>query len=79
MLQQPAETRAAADFAVVNWRRLTGDEPIPQPLLRPLLVIVLDVLPHQEVQVLLTEDEEVVDALDLNRLDEPLDLGVEVG
>jgi hypothetical protein len=44
--------------------------------MRPLLVIVLDVFPHQIVEVLFAEDKEVVQALNLHRLDEPLDIGV---
>ena len=47
--------------------------------MRPLRVVVLDVLPHQVVEMLLAEDQEVVQALDLQRLNEPLDEGIGVG
>jgi len=40
--------------------------------MRPLLVVVLDILPHQMVEMLLAEHEKVVQALYLDRLDEPL-------
>jgi hypothetical protein len=43
------------------------------------LVIVLDVLANQVVDVLLAEHEEVVEAFHLQRLDEPLDVGVDIG
>ena len=37
-----------------------------------------DVFPHLVVKVLLDKDEEVIEALDLDRLDEPLDVGIEI-
>src|SRR5688572_12810408 len=52
--------------------------PVPLALMRPLVVIVLDVLPHDVVHVLLPEDHEPVQALLLDALDEPLDVGVHV-
>jgi hypothetical protein len=41
----------------------------------PFSVIVLDVFSNQVVEVLLAKDEEVVEALYLNRLNEPLNVG----
>jgi hypothetical protein len=46
--------------------------------MRPLRVIVLNVLTNQIVEVLLAKDEEVIQALLLNRLHKPLDVGVEI-
>ena len=59
-------------------RRLLHNGTIPQPLMRPLGVVVLDVLANQIVEVLLAEHQEVIEALDLQRLNQPLDVGVGV-
>jgi hypothetical protein len=45
---------------------------VPQALMRPLSVIMVDVLPDQIVEVPLAAADEVVEALLLDRLDEPL-------
>ena len=47
--------------------------------MRPLRVVVLNVLPHDIVEMLLAEYEEVIDALDLDRLIKTLAIGVDVG
>lgn len=47
-------------------------------LVRPLHVVVLEPLGNQVVEVPLAQDHEVVEALLLNRLDEPFDIGVGV-
>ena len=55
--------------------RLTANQAVVYCLMRPLLVIVLDVLPHQIVEVVFAKDKEVVQALRRDRLNEPLDVG----
>ena len=46
--------------------------------MRPLGVVVLDVLSCEIIEVLLAKDQEVIEALLLDRLHEPLNVGVEV-
>lgn len=44
--------------------------------MRPLGVVVLDILAHQVVEMLLAEDQEVIEAFDLDSLNKPLDIRV---
>lgn len=46
----------------------------PERRMRPLAVVVVDVLGEQMVQVPSPEHDEVVKALDLDALDQPLDV-----
>lgn len=50
----------------------------PYPLVRPLGVVVDQVLPHEIIQVPPAEHDEVVEALLLQRLCHPLGVGVDV-
>lgn len=50
-----------------------------QGRVRPLAVEVVDVLREEVVEVGSAEDDEVVEALGLNALEQPLHMGVEIG
>ncbi len=52
---------------------------ITQSLVRPLMVIVVDVLVDQIPKMPLPEDDEMIQALVLDQLDPAFDVGVEVG
>ena len=52
-------------------------DPIANSLMRPLGVVMLDVLVDQMIEMTLAEDHEVVEALLFDRLDPPLGIGVE--
>jgi hypothetical protein len=59
VLQEPTEASAALDFAGRKSRGwLAGEQPNIHPLVRPLLVIVLDVFADRVIGVLLIEDQE---------------------
>ena len=49
-----------------------------QPLMRPFLVVMDHIFLDQMVKMLLPEDDEMVQALLLNRLHEPLDICLQV-
>lgn len=49
------------------------------PRMRPLGVVVFDVLTGEMIEVLRPHHDEPVEALTLQHLDEPLGVGVEVG
>ena len=59
--------------------RLAKHQLIPRPLMRLTRVVVLDLLPHQIVEVLLAEYLDVIEALDVQGLNEPLHVGVGIG
>lgn len=73
MPQHPAQPLAADDLSGA-WRRCSRhrQRPVLHRLVRPLGVIVLDVLAADVVQVLPPEDDELVKAFLLDRLHEPL-------
>ena len=83
--KQAAKPRASAHIAMrrTDWLLLAlprrSDRPIPQPLMRPLRVVMLDILVHKVIEMLLAKRQEVIEALDLQRLDETFDEGVGVG
>ena len=54
------------------------DRQVALRLMRSLGVIVIDVLPDQIVDVLLPAQDKVIQALLPERLDEPLDLGLQI-
>ena len=77
VLQQTTESVANHNATCPkHWR--SGESFIAHSLVRPFRGVVLYELPHQVIQVPLAEHHELVQALLLNRLDEPFDVGVEV-
>jgi len=54
-------------------------EPVAQPLMGPLLVVVVDELPQSLPEMGLAERDDLVEALELDGEDEALGEGVEVG
>lgn len=83
-LENPAEPLSAPHFAGLERSGAGGRQSAHrrgkrEGHVRPLPVVVVDVLGQQVVQVPGAQDDEVVEALDLDALDQPLDMGVEVG
>jgi hypothetical protein len=61
MRQQSAQSgpplnASEIEYACIRRRRPLANRPIPQPLMRPLLVVMLGVLANQVVNVLLAEN-----------------------
>jgi len=84
VLEDTAEPLAAADVPTADRpgasrRRPTKRRGEPERRVRPLAVVVIGILAQQVVEVPGSEDDEVVEAFDLDALDQPLDVGVEVG
>ena len=88
MLQQPAKSLAAADRGereIVVGRgflrfSLGADEQlIVEPLVRPLLVVMLNRLRHEVVEMPLAEYKKVIEHFLLDRLNKTLDVGAGVG
>jgi hypothetical protein len=78
MPQQSAKEFPADDIAArhhITFHR----HPIPQPLVRPIPVVVPHELIDDPVQVPFPEHHEVIQALLSQRLDETLDEGIQVG
>jgi hypothetical protein len=82
--QQPAEPRAPRDRSGARAglcavaARSDGHH-VPQALMRPLGVVVLDVVRHHASKVPLTQDDEVIEALGAHQAHEALGVRVEVG
>lgn len=81
--ENAAEPLSAADFAgterpSAGWWRPAHRRGELQGHVRPLAVVVGDVLGQQVVEVPRAEHDEVVEAFDLDALDEALDVGIEV-
>lgn len=80
--QHPAQPRAARHSTPTvrhpRRRRRARWRPEFDRRVRPLPVVVPDVLGHQMVEVAGAHDEEPVEALDLHRLDESLDVRTKV-
>lgn len=84
VFENPAESLTAANFAGLNrpdagGRRSAHRGSEVQGHVRPLPVVVVDVFGQEMIEVARAQDDEVIEALDLNALDQPLDVGVEVG
>ena len=85
MPQQAPQPLAAHDLSqagnrLVLRRWLTGnDQLVAEPLVRPLFVIMVDELSDQMIQVRLAQHHEMIQALDLDRLNPPFHKGIEVG
>lgn len=84
VLENAAEPFLAADIPAADRpganRRLPADGcGEADGRVRPLPVVVADVLAQKMVQVPRAEDDEVVQALDLDALDEPLDVSIQIG
>lgn len=82
--ENPAETFAAADIAGVDrsgadrWQATDRCGEL-QGHVRPFPIVVVNVLGQEVVQVPGAQDDEVIEAFNLNALDQPLDMGVEIG
>ena len=73
VLEQPAEALLADDLARLRWWQASGRRwHVADALVRSALVVVVDEFADEVVQVVLTEHDEVVEALLLERLHEPL-------
>jgi hypothetical protein len=70
MAKHAAQPRAATNLphGLFLRRLLVHNRPIPEPLMGPLRVVVLDVLSKEVVEMVLSEHQEVIEALDLQRL-----------
>jgi hypothetical protein len=84
VLQDSAEPLSAADFVRLDWP--SADRRLPacrsgeaQGRMRPLAVVVVDVLGQQVIEMPRAADDEVVEALSLNALDQALDMGIQIG
>jgi hypothetical protein len=83
VLENPAEPLAAADFAGLDGPGAGGRLPVQgsgvcERHVRPFPIVVVDVLRQQVIQVPGAEDDKVVEALDLDALDQALDVRVEI-
>src|SRR5687768_4539127 len=81
VLEHSAQTCDAAYVAACvreSIGRLTTQQLILQTLVRPLRVIVLDILTHEIVEVLLTKNQKIVKALLLNRLNESFNVRIKI-
>ena len=77
MAEDPTESFAPADGAVARPRERQRND-VAEALVVPLVVIVFDVLANERSQVLLTERDDVPQALGLDRTDEALGVRVQV-
>ena len=76
-LEHASEPRATRDFTMFRRRvRARDDQPVADALVRPFVVIVLQVLLDQMIQVLIAEADEVVQALVRDRSYPSLGVGV---
>src|SRR5258706_3179530 len=77
MPQPPAQPLLTEDISGrLRRRRCPIQRPVPHRLVWPLNMIMLDVLAADVVQVLTSEHDELIEALPLDRLHEPLDVGI---
>lgn len=76
MAQQSVQSCRAFDLAGGHRLALALDHAVPDPLVRALGVVVLDVFRNQVVIVLESNREEMIETLDLERLDPSLDVRI---
>src|SRR4051794_15577129 len=73
--QQASQPLPADHLTVrIRTRRRRDEWRVTSALMRPLLVVVREVLPHNVVKVFGPEDDELIQALLPDRLHEPLDV-----
>ena len=65
-------------FACLAYIILPCQRQIPHSLMRPLRVVVFDVLRDQVVEMLRTKRDEVVERFLLQALDKPLNVGLQI-
>jgi hypothetical protein len=78
-VQEATEPLPTLDRAVVVFGSGLGvDQPVAQPLVMSLSVVVLNKLPNDEPEVRLAEGDDVIETLASNRSDEALGEGIEI-
>src|SRR5262245_33775572 len=78
-LEQAADSLATLHGTRADDRRLRRDELVPQTLVWPFFMIVLDKLSDGRLEMRLAEQHQAVQALRLGRLDKPFGVRVQIG
>jgi hypothetical protein len=78
VIQQAAEPDTPTDSALDSSRPATLDQPIPQPLMIPLAMIVLDEFRHDSSEMALAERQHPIEAFLFNGPHEPLRVRIRI-
>jgi hypothetical protein len=79
VVQQAAKALTPVDPSLASTQRPTVDEPVPEPLMIPLAMVVLDELRERSSKVALTKQYEPVEALMFDRPHEAFSVRVRIG
>ncbi len=79
VVQQPAKALTPTDPSLASTQRATVDEPVPEPLMIPLAMVVLDEFRGRSSKVALTKRYKPIEALEFDRPHEAFSVRVRIG
>jgi hypothetical protein len=79
IVQQAAKALTPVDPSLASTQRATVDEPVPEPLMIPLAMVVLDEFRERSLKVALTKRYEPIEALVFDRPHEAFSVRVRIG
>jgi len=78
VVQQSAKALTPADPSLASTQRASVDEPVPEPLMIPLAMVVLDVFGDRAPEMALAERDDPIEAFLLDRPHETFGVGIRV-